>query len=110
MGAVISGFDVADRRFIGSALDWLTPFSLFCGVGLVVAYTLLGTTWLIMKSEARCSSICATLTRHTLLALLAVIAVVSVWTPLGWHSVAERWFYPAQFLLVCARPHSGSRL
>jgi cytochrome d ubiquinol oxidase subunit II len=23
---------------------------------------------------------------------MAVIAVVSVWTPLGWPSVAERWF------------------
>lgn len=92
VGAVISGFDVADRRFIGSALDWLTPFSLFCGLGLVVAYTLLGTTWLIMKSEGALQQRMRELTRHTLLALMAVIAVVSVWTPLGWQSVAERWF------------------
>ena len=92
VGAVISGFDVADRRFIGSALDWLTPFSLFCGLGLVVAYTLLGTTWLIMKSEGALQQRMRELTRHTLLALMAVIAVVSVWTPLGWPSVAERWF------------------
>ena len=92
VGAVISGFEVADRRFIGSALDWLTPFSLFCGLGLVVAYTLLGTTWLIMKSEGALQQRMRELTRHTLLALMAVIAVVSVWTPLGWPSVAERWF------------------
>lgn len=32
------------------------------------------------------------LTRKVLLALMAVIAVVSVWTPLGWRYVAERWF------------------
>ena len=32
------------------------------------------------------------LTRKALLALMAVIAVVSVWTPLGWRYVAERWF------------------
>lgn len=44
VGAVINGFDVEGRRFVGSALDWLTPFNLFCGIGLVVAYTLLGTT------------------------------------------------------------------
>lgn len=91
MGAVISGFDVADRRFIGSALDWLTPFSLFCGLGLVVAYTLLGTT-ADYESEGALQQRMRELTRRTLLALLAVIAVVSVWTPLGWHSVAERWF------------------
>ena len=92
VGAVINGFEVADRRFAGSALDWLTPFSLFCGLGLVVAYMLLGTTWLIMKSEGALQQRMRELTRHTLLALMAVIAVVSVWTPLGWPSVAERWF------------------
>ncbi|HBH15862.1 MAG TPA: ubiquinol oxidase subunit II, partial [Leclercia adecarboxylata] len=45
VGAMINGFDVEGRRFAGSALDWLTPFNLFCGLGLMVAYTLLGTTW-----------------------------------------------------------------
>lgn len=78
VGAVISGFEVADRRFIGSALDWLTPFSLFCGLGLVVAYTLLGTTWLIMKSEGALQQRMRELTRHTLLALMAVIDRKSV--------------------------------
>lgn len=58
MGAVINGFDVEGRRFVGSALDWLTPFNLFCGIGLVVAYTLLGTTWLIMKSEGALQTAC----------------------------------------------------
>ena len=49
---------MADRRFAGSTLDWLT-FNLFCGLGLVVAYLLLGTTWLIMKAKARCGNGCA---------------------------------------------------
>lgn len=83
---------MADRRFAGSTLDWLTPFNLFCGLGLVVAYLLLGTTWLIMKSEGALQQRMRELTRKVLLALMAVIAVVSVWTPLGWRYVAERWF------------------
>ncbi|STV89993.1 Cytochrome bd2, subunit II [Klebsiella pneumoniae] len=33
VGAFINGFAVADRRFAGSTLDWLTPFNLFCGLG-----------------------------------------------------------------------------
>lgn len=45
-----------------------------------------------MKSEGALQQRMRELTRHTLLALMAVIAVVSVWTPLGWPSVAERWF------------------
>lgn len=92
VGAVINGFDIADRRFAGSALDWLTPFNVFCGLGLVAAYLLLGTTWLIMKSDGALQERMRKLTRHVLLALLAVIAVVSIWTPLSWQYIAERWF------------------
>ena len=97
VGAVINGFDVEGRRFVGSSLDWLTPFNLFCGIGLVVAYTLLGTTWLIMKSEGALQQRMRELTRHVLLALMVVIAVVSVWTPLGWQYVADRWFTLSNF-------------
>lgn len=57
-----------------------------------MAYLLLGTTWLIMKSEGALQQRMRELTRKVLLALMAVIAVVSVWTPLGWRYVAERWF------------------
>lgn len=89
---MINGFDVEGRRFVGSSLDWFTPFNLFCGLGLIVAYTLLATTWLIMKSEGALQNRMRELTRHVLLALIAVIAVVSIWTPLGWQFVAERWF------------------
>jgi cytochrome bd-type quinol oxidase subunit 2 len=32
---------------------------LFCGLGLVVAYALLGATWLVMKSENSLQSGCA---------------------------------------------------
>ncbi|HBC9223967.1 TPA: cytochrome d ubiquinol oxidase subunit II [Enterobacter cloacae] len=92
VGAVINGFDVAERRFAGSALDWLTAFNLFCGLGLVVAYILLGTTWLIMKSEGILQEQMRHLTRYVLIALIAVIAVVSIWTPLSWQYIAARWF------------------
>ncbi|PLK60843.1 cytochrome d ubiquinol oxidase subunit II [Klebsiella quasipneumoniae] len=92
VGAVIDGFTVSGRAFSGGMFDWLTPFSLFCGLGLCVAYALLGATWLVMKSEGALQQRMRELTRKVLLALMAVIAVVSVWTPLGWRYVAERWF------------------
>ncbi|MCE6962792.1 cytochrome d ubiquinol oxidase subunit II [Enterobacter sp. MW07] len=92
VGAMINGFEVEGRRFVGSSLDWLTPFNLFCGLGLMVAYSLLGTTWLVMKSEGALQIHMRHLTRRVLLALLGVIAVVSIWTPLGWQYVSDRWF------------------
>lgn len=60
LGAFLEGFKVVDRHFAGGTLDWLTPFSLFCGVGLIVAYTLLGCTWLIMRPKGRCNKRCMT--------------------------------------------------
>ncbi|WP_447790856.1 cytochrome d ubiquinol oxidase subunit II [Pseudomonas farris] len=92
LGAFIDGFPVANRSYAGGAFDWLTPFSLFCGAGLVVAYALLGCTWLIMKTEGRLQAQMHVLARPLVVVLLAVIAVVSIWTPLVHSDIAGRWF------------------
>ena len=39
-----------------TAFDWLTPFPLFTGVGLLAAYALLGSTWLVMKTDGRAAA------------------------------------------------------
>ena len=92
LGAFIEGFKVVDRSYAGGSLDWLSPFSLFCGVGLVVAYTLLGCTWLIMKTEGKLQKQMHDLARPLALVLLAVTGIVSLWTPLAHPDIASRWF------------------
>src|SRR5476651_2092191 len=78
LGAVISGIPVVNRAYAGGALDWLTPFNLFCGLGLVVAYALLGCTWLIMKTEGALQENMHDLARPLAYVVLAVIGVVSI--------------------------------
>ena len=51
VGAMMKGIPVANQQFAGSSLDWLAPFPLLTGVGLVLGYALLGAGWLVMKSE-----------------------------------------------------------
>ena len=92
LGAFIEGFKVVDRHYSGGAWDWLTPFTVFCGLGLIVAYTLLGCTWLIMKTEGPLQRRMHTLAKPLALVLLAVIGVVSLWTPLALPDIASRWF------------------
>ncbi|ADO48644.1 cytochrome d ubiquinol oxidase subunit II [[Enterobacter] lignolyticus] len=92
VGAVLNGFPVANRAYAGGPFDWLTPFTLFCGVGLVIAYALLGAAWLVMKSEAPLLGRMRRVSRTLLLAMLAVIAVISLWTPLAHPAIASRWF------------------
>jgi cytochrome d ubiquinol oxidase subunit II len=92
LGAFINGFKVTGVLYSGGSFDWLTPFSLFTGAGLVVSYALLGSTWLILKTEGELQRRLKALARPTVLVLLAVIVVVSVWTPLAHPSIAARWF------------------
>ncbi|HWD33821.1 cytochrome d ubiquinol oxidase subunit II [Pseudomonas caricapapayae] len=92
LGAFIEGFKVVDRSYAGGAFDWLTPFSLFCGLGLIVAYALLGCTWLIMKTEGKLQLQMHDLARPLALVLLAVTGIVSIWTPLAHPEIATRWF------------------
>ena len=92
LGAFINGFKVTDGAYSGGGLDWLTPFSLFTGFGLVVAYALLGSTWLVMKTEGALQHRMKELARPVTMAVLAMIAIVSLWTPLAHPAVAARWF------------------
>ncbi len=104
LGAFVSGFDMQGDRFVGGAFDWLTPFSLFTGVGLVVAYMLLGSTWLLMKTEGRLQDEMRSRTQHWVWALLGAIVVVSVWTALGHPAIAERWFSLPNLLFFAPVP------
>ena len=92
VGAVLNGFEVTGRRFSGGALDWLTAFNLFCGLGLTIAYALLGATWMVMKSGGPLQQKMRHSAKQLLLALLVTIGVISLWTPLTHQGIADRWF------------------
>jgi cytochrome d ubiquinol oxidase subunit II len=92
LGFYINGIPVVDHAYAGGPLDWLAPFPLFTGVGLVIAYALLGSTWLIMKTEGHLQHQMMRITRPLAWALLLVIVAVSLWTPLAHPYIAERWF------------------
>jgi cytochrome d ubiquinol oxidase subunit II len=92
LGAFVNGISIADGRYAGGAWDWITPFSIFTGLGLAAAYGLLGSTWLVMKTEGDLQARMRRTSARLACALLAVIAVISIWTPLAHHDIAERWF------------------
>lgn len=92
LGTFIEGIPVENRAFAGDPLNWLAPFPLFSGLGLIAAYALLGCTWLIMKTEGRLQRQMHDMARPLALVLLAVIGIVSIWTPLSQSAIAERWF------------------
>jgi cytochrome d ubiquinol oxidase subunit II len=104
LGGLLEGIVVGNGQFNGSVLDWLTPFSLMCGVGLVVGYALLGATWLMMKTEGEVEQRARRLGVPLLMGLLGFIALVSIWTPLQFPRIAERWFSTPEFYFLSPVP------
>ncbi len=51
IGAMIRGIPVSNGQYAGGAFDWVAPFPIFCGIGLVLGYALLGASWLALKSD-----------------------------------------------------------
>jgi cytochrome d ubiquinol oxidase subunit II len=92
LGAFVNGFVVTGPSYDGGPLDWLTPFSVFTGLGVIVAYAMLGSTWLTMKTEGALQGRMIAYAKRIVPVVLAGIAIVSLWTPLTHSDIAARWF------------------
>lgn len=92
LGSIINGFTVSNLVFTGGAFDFLSPFSMFTGLCLLVAYALLGATWLVMKTDGFVQGQMRRAAQLLVVVLLVAIAIVSVWTPLAHPGIARRWF------------------
>lgn len=80
LGALLQGVEVRDRAYAGGWWDWLTPFSLLTGISVTIAYSLLGSTWLVMKTEASLQRQARIMAWWLGGATLASIVVVSIAT------------------------------
>jgi len=92
VGAYIQGFETENFAYVGGAFDWLTPFSVLTGIGLVLGYALLGSTWIIMKTEGEVQEWAYRLAPKLLAGVLGIFVIISFWTPLVDEFVRDRWF------------------
>jgi cytochrome d ubiquinol oxidase subunit II len=92
VGGILNGFRIQDGQFSGGPLDWVSPFSVMCGLGLIVGYALIGACWLVMKTVGPVEATARQYARPLLLGLLAFILLISVWTPLQFEHIRLRWF------------------
>jgi cytochrome d ubiquinol oxidase subunit II len=104
LGAFVQGIEVADRAYAGGWWDWLSPFTLMCGVALCCGYAFLGAGWLILKTTGTLRDQAYRLARIAGLATLLFIGVVSIWTPLLSPEIAERWFSVPNFYYLSPIP------
>jgi cytochrome d ubiquinol oxidase subunit II len=101
LGALLQGVEVEGRAYGGGWWDWLTPFSLLAGAGLVAGYALLGAGWLVWKAQGPLHDRARRLARLLLPALLVAIGLVSLATPFVEPQYFERWFsHPGLFVAL----------
>jgi len=100
LGGIISGVSVVDGQFAGGVWDWLNPFALLVALGVVCGYTLLGATYLVIKTEGELQARSYRRAAVAAWLMLAAAAGVTIWTPLQYPEVAQRWFsLPAMFYI-----------
>src|SRR5216683_2650826 len=104
LGALLQGIAVENRAYAGGWFDWLTPFSVLVGVSLVCGYALLGSTWLIMKSEGPLQERCYRLALRLGIATIIAMAAVSAYTPFLKEAYWLRWFAWPQVLFTAQVP------
>jgi cytochrome bd ubiquinol oxidase subunit II len=92
LGGLVQGVRVENGMFAGGTFDWATPFALVCALGVVTGYALLGATWLVMKTEGAVAERARAQAKWLLLGVLGFMGVVSLWTPLAFARIYERWF------------------
>jgi len=104
LGGLIQGIAVKDGAYAGGTFDWATPFALLCGFGVSFGYALLGATWLVMKTKGPVADHARTQATWLLYAVLAFMAAVSLWTPLAFPRIRDRWFALPNFFFLWPVP------
>ncbi|CAM2956565.1 cytochrome d ubiquinol oxidase subunit II [Acinetobacter celticus] len=92
LGAYIQGIETTQGIYSGGVWDWLTPFSIFSGFGVLVMYATLGCGWLILKTDSRLQVHMYKLMPKLLITLFMIFVGVSLYTPLTHPEIAMRWF------------------
>ena len=104
LGGLLQGIHVEDRVYAGGWWDWLTGFTVLCGVAVILGYALQGTCWLIWRTDGALQQRCR---RHALVlavVTLGFIVAVSLWTPMLNPVFMQRWFGWPGILLTSPVP------
>jgi cytochrome d ubiquinol oxidase subunit II len=104
LGALVQGVEVENLRYTGGMFDWLTPFSILTGIGVVMGYGLLGATWVIYKTEGEIQEWAHRAAIVLGSGMLVAMAAVSVMTPLLRPAIADRWFGGVNLLYLSPIP------
>lgn len=92
LGSFVQGVQVHGRDFVGGPFDWATGFSIMTGLALVFGYALLGSTWLVMKTEDLTQAWAKKVASYALSFLGIFMVLVTLSTPFINDRIKTFWF------------------
>jgi cytochrome d ubiquinol oxidase subunit II len=104
IGAVVQGIAVEGRRYAGGAFDWLNAYSVMTGVAVVFGYAMLGSTWLVMKTDEETQEWARKSASYTILYVAIFLAIVSISMPIMNADIRARWFSLPNFFFLLPVP------
>ena len=104
LGAIVEGMPLQGGKYLGGAFGWFSPFSMLTGTAVVFGYALLGSTWLILKTEGPLQNIAYALTRPLVAVVVAFMGLVSTWLPFLSSQIMARWFESGNFVWLSPVP------
>ncbi len=107
-GGLISGLGLIESDHQGNVWGWFTPFSALVALGVVTGYTLLGATYLMMKTEGAIQRISIRQSHAAAVVEIIILIAVVIWASRSDHYFAARWadsetgYYMNFFLILAA--------
>ncbi|WP_350558808.1 cytochrome d ubiquinol oxidase subunit II [Psychrobacter sp. CAL346-MNA-CIBAN-0220] len=104
LGALVQGLEASNRLYTGGPFDWFTPFAVVCGIALIIGYALLGSTWLIIKTEHKLQVWARKVSSWILSALVLAMVVVTIFMYFSDINALEGWFSLPGLLYLAPMP------
>ena len=101
IGAIVQGIEVEGRSYAGGPFDWLNAYSIMTGVAVVFGYGLLGSTWLVIKTDGETQAWARKSASYTLVFVALFLAIVSISMPIMNPDIRSLWFtFPNLIILL----------
>jgi cytochrome bd ubiquinol oxidase subunit II len=90
-GGLVSGLGLTESDRQGNVWAWLTPFSALVALGVVSGYTLLGATYLMIKTEGAIRRISIAQSYVVAILEIVILMMVVIWASRSNPHFAARW-------------------
>ena len=104
LGNFVQGVEVDGRNFAGGALDWANGFSIIAGLGVIFAYALLGSTWIIMKTNGITQEWARKVASYVLVYVAISMGTISISMPFVEERLTKLWFSLPNFFYLLPIP------